>query len=109
MSEKLMQELADFSQAHEAAALEYDNAAEKLWSTLSKEQQLMLFYSVVKRIVKGELRDQGSYRYVLYNVFGFDSEAYAIGMDCGFLELHNSIYTQEEVDLKFNNLFRETE
>jgi hypothetical protein len=36
------------------------------------------------------------YRYVLYNVFGFDAGMYALGMDCGYMALHNSIMTEEQ-------------
>ena len=49
------------------------------------------FYSVVKRIVDGELVQKGSYRYVLYEVFGFGPESYTLGMMCGFMSLHNNI------------------
>lgn len=61
------------------------------WNNLSKDDQMKAFYSVVKRIVDGELKHKGSYRYILYQVFGFDAEAYSLGMLCGFMELHNSI------------------
>lgn len=102
-----MQELATLSQELEVVEQEYDAEAERFWNALDKEQQLMLFYSVVKRIVQGELRDQGSYRYVLYDVFGFGMESYVTGMNCGFLELHNSIYTQEETQVLFNKVLNE--
>ena len=61
------------------------------WNSLSKDDQMKAFYSVVKRIVDGELKHKGSYRYILYQVFGFDAEAYGLGMLCGFMDLHNSI------------------
>lgn len=61
------------------------------WNGLSKDDQMKAFYSVVKRIVDGELTQKGSYRYVLYDVFGFDAEAYGLGMMCGYMALHNSI------------------
>jgi hypothetical protein len=61
------------------------------WNGLSKDDQMKAFYSVVKRLVDGELTQKGSYRYVLYDVFGFDAEAYGLGMMCGYMALHNSI------------------
>jgi hypothetical protein len=67
------------------------------WDSLSQEDQMRAFYSVVKRLVKGEIEDRGSYRYILYDVFGFDAESYMLGMNCGFMTLHNSIYTQQEM------------
>jgi hypothetical protein len=77
------------------ATLEYDEAAESYWNNLSKEDQLLAFYSVVKRIYKGEIEDKGSYRWVLYEVFGFGPEAYRVGMDCGYLYIHNAIVDGE--------------
>ena len=61
------------------------------WNGLSKDDQMKAFYSVMKRIVDGELVQKGSYRYVLYEIFGFDSESYMLGMMCGYMKLHNSI------------------
>ncbi len=31
-------------------------------------------------------------RYALYEVFGFDFSSYVIGMDCGYLDIHNLIF-----------------
>ena len=67
------------------------------WNNLPQEDQIRAFYSVVKRICQGELEERGSYRYVLYDVFGFGAESYMLGMNCGYMTLHNSIYTQEEM------------
>ena len=67
------------------------------WDGLSQKDQMRAFYSVVKRLVKGDITDRGSYRYVLYDVFGFEAESYMLGMNCGYMTLHNSIYTQEEM------------
>lgn len=69
---------------------------EEYWNSLSKEQQLDLFCCVVRRLVDGELKDKGSYRYILYDVFGFGMESYALALDAGFMSLHNSIFSTEE-------------
>lgn len=74
-----------------------EKECDEYWNNLEYEDQLKAFYSVVKRIYQGEIKDQGTYRYILYDVFGFGPEAYALGMDCGFMYLHNSIYDGEEV------------
>ena len=89
--EDLMAALATMGQAMEEVAKEYEKECDTYWKGLSKEDQLKAFYSVVKRIHKGEIEEQGSYRWVLYNVFGFGPEAYSIGMECGFLDLHNML------------------
>ena len=65
---------------------------EAYWNSLSKDDQLKAFCAVVRRIVQAELHDKGTYRWALYDVFGFGPEAYTQGMDCGFMALHNAIY-----------------
>lgn len=89
--ENIMQELSDSSQEFQALIEKEKQEMDAWWDDISKEDQMKAFYSVVSRIVKGELEDQGSYRYVLYDVFGFDGEAYIMGMNCGFMSLHNAI------------------
>jgi hypothetical protein len=83
-------------EAKDAKEEEYD----AYWDSLSYENQLASFYSVVKRIYQGEIKDRGSYRWVLYDVFGFGPEAYTLGMDCGYMYLHNAIFDGEEVNNK---------
>jgi hypothetical protein len=78
------------------ARTDTDKVADKFWEELPYEDKLKAFYSVVKRIYQGEVEDKGSYRYILYDVFGFGPEAYAIGMDCGYMYLHNSIMDGEQ-------------
>ena len=73
-----------------------DEQCDEYWSALSYDEQLMAFSSVVKRIVKGDIKDRGSYRYVLYDVFGFDMDAYIVGMDCGYMDLHNRIMDDQQ-------------
>ena len=69
----------------------WEMAADILWNSLTKEQQLQLFYVVTNKLYVGEILDQGTYRHVLYSVFGFGPDAYIVGMNSGFLELHNKI------------------
>ena len=95
--EKAMIELAEAQKLFDELEKEYDDEADQLWNSLSQEDKQRAFYSVIKRLVKGELRDRGTYRYILYDVFGFDSSSYFMGMNCGYMELHNSIYTQQEM------------
>lgn len=90
--------MTDFKQLITALSEEQEDIEKRIeadmdewWNSLSKDDQMKAFYSVVKRLVDGELVQKGSYRYVLYQVFGFDAEAYGLGMMCGYMELHNSI------------------
>ena len=93
---KLLDSLSDIGQEYEKHALEYEKECDDYWKNLSYDDQLKAFYSVVKRIHKGEIEDGGSYRWVLYDVFGFGPDAYGIGMECGYMVLHNSIMSKDE-------------
>lgn len=92
----------DFSESYEKAMKEIEQRQEEYWNSLSKDDQLKAFCAVVRRIVQAELKDKGSYRWALYDVFGFGPEAYIQGMECGFMALHNAIYddTHDERLLK---------
>ncbi len=54
------------------------------------------FHAVVSRIFDGDIKQRGSYRYVLYDVFKFSADMYVRGMDCGYMALHNSIMNDEQ-------------
>ena len=101
MDQKLIDALNDISEIMKENTEAYDKESEEYWNSLSKEDQLKAFYSVVKRIYKGEIEDRGSYRWILYQVFGFGPEAYTIGMECGFLCLHNCIDVGDKKLLDF--------
>jgi len=92
-----MEALMEIGKVMEESAKQYEAETDAWWKALSMEEQERAFFSVVKRIYQGEIVDRGSYRYVLYDVFGFGPESYSIGMECGYLELHNAIYTHEEM------------
>ena len=96
---KTLSELAEEQESFEKA---YDREADEWWNNLDKDQQLLAFYSVVKRIVDGELVQKGSYRYVLYEVFRFGTESYMIGMNCGYMALHNAV-CEDEVHMTNHN------
>jgi hypothetical protein len=69
----------------------WEKDANEFWDSLTQEQKMLAFYSVVKRIHKGEIEECHSYRSILYGIFGFGPEAYAMGMFCGFMDIHNAI------------------
>jgi hypothetical protein len=72
--------------------------ADSFWESLSYEDKCNAFHAVVERIVKGDIQDKGSYRYVLYDVFGFEKDMYTRGMDCGYMTLHNAIIEMDDQD-----------
>jgi hypothetical protein len=95
--EKALQELSDITQEFEKARKVYEHDLDTWWNGLTEEEREDAFYAVCKRIHKGDIVDNGSYRYVLYNTFGFDHGMYMKGMDCGYMALHNAIFDGEEL------------
>jgi hypothetical protein len=86
----------EVSELFENARKEDEKNANDFWNSLSYDDKCKAFYAVVSRIYEGDIRLKGSYRYVLYDVFGFGPEMYTRGMDCGYMALHNSIMTDEQ-------------
>jgi len=85
------EELKDLQKIYRESLEAYDIDSEKYWESLSYEDKLKVFYIVTKRIHKGDVIDRGSFRYVLYDTFGFDMDSYLVGMDSGYMEIHNAI------------------
>ena len=71
---------------------EFDKKCNDWWESLSPEEKEQAFYSVSKRIHQADIIDQGSYRYALYEVFGFQMESYIVGLWSGYMDIHNMIY-----------------
>ena len=94
--EKINKILEEYRVAQQDFAKAYEKSTEDFWEALSYKDKLKAFYAVCKRIHKGDLEDEGSYRYVLYDVFGFDFDAYTVGMACGYLNIHNAIVTSKD-------------
>ena len=95
--EEALQELSDISQQFEKARLEREATNDAWWNGLTEAEREDAFYAVCKRIHKGDLQDNGSYRYVLYQTFGFDHGMYVDGMNCGYMAIHNAIFDGEEL------------
>ena len=97
-NEDRLKSLEEISKIFNEAMAEVEKESEDFWNSLSKEDQLKAFCAVSRRILKGEIEERGSYRYVLYDVFGFGPEAYAPAQLAGYLEIHNSIYGPDHDD-----------
>ena len=91
-------EWQELSRLQEEGRVKFEKESEMAWDSLGYDWKLRVFYAVCKRIYKGDVVDKGSYRYVLYDVFGFDPDAYAIGMECGYMAIHNAIVDIEELE-----------
>jgi hypothetical protein len=87
--DKFLKDVQELGEAVQESMAEYHADAEKWWDSLPKERQLMAFYCVSKR--QHHALSQGlSYRGTLYGVFGFAPDSYAIGMECGYFNIHNA-------------------
>lgn len=100
---KTEQEKKDFFDALEETSKMFKEAMdsiekeqEEFWNSLSKEDQLKCFCAVVRRIYDGELKDQCSYRGMLYSKFGFGMESYVQAQVAGYLEIHNILFDARE-------------
>ena len=114
-------DLVDYAKQFNDVMNEIEKNSEEYWNSLSKEHQLAAFCAVSRRIHKAEIVDQGTYRYALYNVFGFGPEAYAPAQMAGYLDIHNCImgpdhdkfllkafcvkYGIEDADAKIRDMF----
>ena len=95
--ERALDALAELSQEMEKSRKQYEAENDAWWEGLTEEERENAFYAVCKRIYKGDLKDNGSYRYVLYQTFGFDHGMYVDGMNCGYMAIHNAIFDGEEL------------
>lgn len=84
-------EMEKVAELYAKAMHQYERDANSFWEGMSEEDQEKAFYIVCKRIYNGDVVKGGSYRYVLYDIFGFDPGMYGIGMDCGYMDIHNMI------------------
>jgi len=88
---KLLVEINAIGQEMHKYKDQYEAKNDAWWNGLTEKERQDAFYAVCKRIYQGDIIDQGSYRYVLYDVFKFGPEMYGAGMDCGYMAIHNSI------------------
>ena len=96
----------NLSKLYEEARVANEKEANYFWDSISDADRRNAFHAVVSRIHDGDVNQRGSYRYVLYNVFGFDPDMYVRGMDCGYMALHNAIFDGEElVEMRSVNRF----
>ena len=75
----------------------YEHDNDTWWNGLTEQEREDAFYAVCKRIYQADIKDNGTYCWALYDVFGFDAGMYMRGMDCGYMALHNAIFDGEEL------------
>jgi len=104
--EKALDALAELSQEMEKSRIKYEADNDAWWNGLTEQEREDAFYAVCKRIWQADGIDNGSYRYGLYDVFGFDPGMYMKGMNCGYMAIHNAIFDGEELQkMKHVNRF----
>ena len=87
----LLEALSGFSEVFRESMSKIEEEEEEYWESLTEEEKISVFCAVSRRIFEGEIEKRGTYRYVLYDVFGFGPEAYARAQNAGYLSIHNSI------------------
>ena len=97
---------AELRESFRQSLFSYEQDADKFWDNLSYDDKLYAFYSVCKRIHKGDVEQGHTYRGVLYDVFKFDPDAYALGMNCRYMDLHNLL--SQAVELQASAKLKET-
>ena len=87
----------------------YNKECEEYWDSLSEDDKLKAFYAVTKRIHKADIEDNGSYRYALYDVFEFDESSYIVGMESGYLDIHNSIRSSDSIERVLRKILQDSQ
>lgn len=98
-TEKPLDTISEIGQEMEKARKVYEHDNDTWWDSLSEKEREDAFYAVCKRIYQADIKDTGTYRYALYDVFGFGfgMGMYGRGMDCGYMAIHNCLYDGEEL------------
>ncbi len=86
-----LDQLAELGQEMENSRKIYEHDNDTWWNNLSEKEREEAFYAVIKRMYKAEVADNGTYRWALYDVYGFEPSMYGMGMDCGYMAMHNII------------------
>ncbi len=100
------EEYKEFLEIEEKALVEYTLKAKEYFDSLEVDNQLLLFFHITNTIFKNYFKDNGSYRGLLYDKFGFGPEAYSLGLDSGMFALHNAISTPDEDEERFQKFMK---
>lgn len=87
-------EMKALREAWQSAELKEQTEDQAWWDSLNGEERARALRQVAKLMHKAEIKDRGSYRHAMYEVFGID---YCDGMT-HYMELHNAIYRGLEAD-----------
>ena len=99
-------EYKEYLKIEEEALEQYKQKGKEYFESLEMDNQLLLFFYITNVIFENYFEDNGSYRGLLYDKFGFGPEAYSLGCDSGMFTLHNAISTPNELEERFNALIK---
>jgi hypothetical protein len=88
------------------ALKDYKQKSKEYFESLETDNQLLLFFYITNVIFENYFNDNGSYRGLLYDKFGFGPEAYSLGCDSGMFTLHNAISTPDQLEERFQTLIK---
>ena len=100
------QEYLDYLKLMDDSKFEFEKQSKFFFDSLAYDDQLKVFYHVVKNVYEGCIVEKGSYRHVIYNKFNFGPDSYGLGMDCGLLDLNNSIYTRKDISESLSSILK---
>ena len=100
------EEYKEYLELEEKALKEYKQKAKEYFESLETDNQLLLFFHITNIIFENYFNDNGSYRGLLYDKFGFGPEAYSLGCDSGMFALHNAISTPDENEERFQKFIK---
>jgi hypothetical protein len=100
------EEYKEYLELQEKALQEYKQKAKDYFESLETDNQLLLFFYITNVIFENYFNDNGSYRGLLYDKFGFGPEAYSLGCDSGMFTVHNAISTPDELEERFQKLIK---
>ena len=75
---------------------------ENVWNNLTYDERLALL-CYISKILHKHAMEGGTYRYLIYERFGFDLDAYAPLHLCGLLAIHNLISGKLKIEFEDEN------
>jgi hypothetical protein len=102
-------EYKEYLDSLERCQAEYDSKSKEAFESLDYDQRLMVAFHVFKQLYDNEFIDKGSYRHLIYTKLGFSTDAYAPFIDSGLMNVHNSIYSYDDIIDGIKAIFKNLE
>jgi hypothetical protein len=102
-------EYKEYLDSLERAIAEFGVKSKQMFDSLEYEQRLCVAYHVFAQLHDNEFIDKGSYRHLIYTKLGFSTDAYAPFIDSGLMNIHNSIYSYDDIIDGIKAIFKNLE